>query len=487
MQSIQKSYYLVLIGKRSKGFTNLSRRQISFLTNPRNASNKSRRSIVLKNSPIFTQQTNSQHTNTSSKPLKNLAIYVFSSIVGLGAGIATGYSLLSNEDEMNYLKNGKFVEKKKVENSEYKDFPFKIILYQYHSCAYCSQIRTYLDYFGFNYTLVEVDSYSKNALQKFTKARQLPILVLKDRNAKSQWHLTNATAILSAFESLRNVEPSQYEIILTKYLPTLIGNRLHYSINPFKYFVHNSDLNSVEWRRWINNKAAPAFKLNSIKSMKNVFETFDSYSSASEWKSRYPTWKYIYVYYVNALKTSAMYNELMHKFDSTLKPEQILDDVISQWEIGLGERAFISKTNEPNLADLAMFGTVISYDGLSFIDESLKKHSKFNTWYQNMKQQVVNGHKSTKLIKTQEAQSMNKKEVNTAETQTDSSIKEVEIQLRNIMQKNEDNIHVDKPENDNINKMTGLKEIDSKANLRVLTINYLVHVIAFTFAAWSGR
>ena len=134
-----------------------------------------------------------------------------------------------------------------------------------------------------------------------------------------------------------------------------------------------------------------------------------------------------------------------------------------------------------------MFGTVISYDGLSFIDESLKKHSKFNTWYQNMKQQVVNGHKSTKLIKTQEAQSMNKKEVNTAETQTDSSIKEVEIQLRNIMQKNEDNIHVDKPENDNINKMTGLKEIDSKANLRVLTINYLVHVIAFTFAAWSGR
>lgn len=96
-----------------------------------------------------------------------------------------------------------------------------------------------MDNFGFTYSVTEVDSYSKEELTKFTKARKLPILVLEDRISKKKWHLANATAILSALESLRNEKHVNFSQILEKYLPILRENG---TFNPNKYNVINSDL-----------------------------------------------------------------------------------------------------------------------------------------------------------------------------------------------------------------------------------------------------
>jgi microsomal prostaglandin-E synthase 2 len=191
--------------------------------------------------------------------------------------------------------------------SPYENFPLSFRLYQYASCPYCAQIRTYLDYFGFSYHVTEVDSYSKEELTKFTRARQLPILVIEDKLSterhKQRFHLTNATAILSALESVRNDKHINFNKILTQYLPILKENKLFSTSNPFKYHVSNSELNSVEWRRWVNNDATPAFRLNSVSNLKDLFETFDFYSKKSHWRSRYGPLKYFYVYYSNALQT----------------------------------------------------------------------------------------------------------------------------------------------------------------------------------------
>jgi glutaredoxin len=180
-------------------------------------------------------------------------------------------------------------------------------LYQYASCPYCAQIRAYLDYFGFSYHVTEVDSYSKEELTKFTRARQLPILVIEDKMSsdrnKHRFNLTNATAILSALESVRNDKHINFNNILTQYLPILKENKLFSTSNPYKYNVSNSELNSVEWRRWINNNAIPAFRLNSVSNLKDLIETFDFYSKKSDWRARYGPLKYLYVYYSNALQT----------------------------------------------------------------------------------------------------------------------------------------------------------------------------------------
>ncbi len=127
-------------------------------------------------------------------------------------------------------------------NSKYSNFPLTLHVYQYESCPYCSQIRAYLDYFGFNYYLTEVDSYSKHEIIKFTKARTLPIVVIQDKKNKKRWHLANSTAVISALESLRNDKRDNYVNILNLYLPVLKGNSINNAHNPYKYHVNNSNL-----------------------------------------------------------------------------------------------------------------------------------------------------------------------------------------------------------------------------------------------------
>lgn len=104
-------------------------------------------------------------------------------------------------------------------------------------------MRAYLDYFGFSYTLTEVDAYEKAELTAFTKARMLPIVVIEDRVSKQRWHLVNATAIVSALESLRN-EPQHinHVAVIEKFLPIMKQGNHNLAKHPHKYSVLNSEL-----------------------------------------------------------------------------------------------------------------------------------------------------------------------------------------------------------------------------------------------------
>jgi hypothetical protein len=73
------------------------------------------------------------------------------------------------------------------------------------------------------------------------------------------------------------------------------------------YFYFKSD---IELRRWINNFAIPTLRLNSMSSFKDLIETINHYSIKSEWKQRYGTIKYFYVFYKNAFKTNGFYSGL---------------------------------------------------------------------------------------------------------------------------------------------------------------------------------
>jgi microsomal prostaglandin-E synthase 2 len=111
----------------------------------------------------------------------------------------------------------------KVHNSSsiYKDFPLEITLYQYEASHYSSQIRAYLDYFGFPYSLVEVDPYTKAEIKHLTKTQTLPICVLTDKDKHTNWYLTNSTSIVSALEALRTEDQANFPATLAKYLPLL--------------------------------------------------------------------------------------------------------------------------------------------------------------------------------------------------------------------------------------------------------------------------
>jgi len=52
----------------------------------------------------------------------------------------------------------------------------KLTLYQYQSCPFCCKVRAYLDYHGFSYDIVEVNSVWRSEI-RWSKYKKVPIVV----------------------------------------------------------------------------------------------------------------------------------------------------------------------------------------------------------------------------------------------------------------------------------------------------------------------
>lgn len=54
----------------------------------------------------------------------------------------------------------------------------KLTLYQYVTCPFCCKVRAYLDYFGFSYDIVEVNSINKKQTN-WSDYKRVPILAVQ--------------------------------------------------------------------------------------------------------------------------------------------------------------------------------------------------------------------------------------------------------------------------------------------------------------------
>ncbi|CAF0802438.1 unnamed protein product [Brachionus calyciflorus] len=436
-----------------------------------------------------------QRFKTSSSQFKNTISnglsYLVTVSIGLSGGLFTGYFLVRdtstnlndpNEDirPVKLISNFKSTKHIEHKDSAYNKFPLKIHLYQYENCPYCFQVRAYLDYFGFSYTLTEVDSLTKQELTKFTRAKILPIIVIEDKINKNKWHLANATNILSALESIRNEKHYNFKKVLDDYLPVLKESG---AINPNKYNVHNSDLNSIEWRKWINNTAIPIFNLNSINNLKDLYEKFDHISEKSGWETRYNKLKYYYVYYYNVFKTYKRLPAMLNRLDPEDRhraPRELLDKVVSKWEEGLDNKQFLSGTNKPNLADLSMYGNVKTYEGCAVFREAIAKYPKFRKWYEQMNLTVSKGY-----------QQIDKKSIAYLIDSLDDDLEENKRRKKEISEVKDDkpNLVTEAPKPEKVPEDTQSysKKNNDKLMFRILSANYLIHVFAFAYASYMNK
>lgn len=52
----------------------------------------------------------------------------------------------------------------------------KLTLYQFQTCPFCCKLRSVLDYYGFSYDVIEVNSVTKKQI-KWSDYKKVPILV----------------------------------------------------------------------------------------------------------------------------------------------------------------------------------------------------------------------------------------------------------------------------------------------------------------------
>lgn len=82
----------------------------------------------------------------------------------------------------------------------------KITLYQYQTCPFCCKARAFLDYFGLNYDVIEVNSVTRKQMKWSTKYKKVPVLVAELENGK-KFQLVDSTALISTLFSFLYDKP----------------------------------------------------------------------------------------------------------------------------------------------------------------------------------------------------------------------------------------------------------------------------------------
>jgi microsomal prostaglandin-E synthase 2 len=140
----------------------------------------------------------------------------------------SGYSYLQETKQQATIINDKqelfFVDKlpnvqitRKIVNAN-NNFGLEIVLFQFQTCPFCCKVRSFLDYYGFSYSVVEVDAVLRQSI-KWSPYKKVPILLVKTKDGRYV-QLGESSMIVSALASFMN-DNQQDMKQLAEYYPNM--------------------------------------------------------------------------------------------------------------------------------------------------------------------------------------------------------------------------------------------------------------------------
>lgn len=155
------------------------------------------------------------------------------SLIGASVGvlIGAGYSL----NKINQSRENISLEGTEKENRVLKEKPavvpsrkivsevdttgLKLTLFQYQTCPFCCKVRTFLDYYGISYDVVEVNPVLRKEI-KWSSYKKVPILLAKVNDGYQP--LNDSSVIMSLLGSYINDRSQGIEELVTFYPNTAI-------------------------------------------------------------------------------------------------------------------------------------------------------------------------------------------------------------------------------------------------------------------------
>jgi hypothetical protein len=136
-----------------------------------------------------------------------------------------------------------------------------------------------------------------------------------------------------------------------------------------------------------------------------------------------------------------------------------------------------------------MYGNVRAYEGCALFRESIAKHAKFRKWYENMKKETIRGyhrHDKNFLFYLQSLED---------ELEDEKSTKAIDEILPNNLKTTSIQNKSEATQTENFNSSSSsLVAVNNKNSelsqitlFRVLTLNYMINLVAFAFAGYMGK
>ncbi|XP_003738383.1 prostaglandin E synthase 2 [Galendromus occidentalis] len=266
----------------------------------------------------------------------------------------------------------------------------RLTLFQYQTCPFCCKVRAFLDFVGVPYDVVEVDPVLRQQI-KFSTYRKVPILLLQEGD--NCWQLNDSTVIISILQSYLLNKNDGIRKYLGLYRPVKTkddsGKQVTEVYNKYNimFGVSQPDMKAIQeeirWRKWADEVLVHVLSPNVYRTREEALQAFNYFSEAGDWERLFPAWERYMVIYVGATAMYFVGKRLKRKYN--LKDDVRLSfyDECTKWVRNLKGKTFAGG-EEPNLADLAVFGVLNSVEGCSAFQDVLQ-HTKIQRWYDDMK------------------------------------------------------------------------------------------------------
>ena len=258
----------------------------------------------------------------------------------------------------------------------------RITLYQYNTCPFCCKVRTYLDARNIPYDTVEVDPLLKREI-KFSSYKKVPFVMI---NGERQ--IEDSSLIISVLESLR-VSGKPLDTILS-YFPIVTlqhGKAVVKEIMNRFVVAHGNAENldarreEAKWREWVDETYVHKFPVNIYRTPREALSAFEYIMRVEGFSA---TQKF-FGKYVGAVAMYFVAKRLKkrHHIEGDVRASIYKDS--RKWMKAIGEYRSYLGGEEPNLADMSVYGVIRSIEGLDTYRDLMEENVKLEKWYKKMK------------------------------------------------------------------------------------------------------
>lgn len=268
--------------------------------------------------------------------------------------------------------------------------PPELCLYQYHTCPFCCKARAFLDYYGYDYEIVEVNPLFKEETKFSSTYRKVPILTVDDSQ------VNDSSVIISLLRS-HAVQPEKSIEELLRYYPAMeTTNEKGKTVTEFQnryrvmYGDHEPSLSrediieEAKWRKWVDDRFVHMMSPNIYRTMAEAFQAFDYMSG----RGNFSAMERVAAQYVGAIIMYFVGKGIKKKHDMKPDVRQSLYDETRVWLKAVGKNRKFLGGDEPNLADLNVYGVISSIEGLDTFND-LMANTNIAPWYDRMKKQSL--------------------------------------------------------------------------------------------------
>ncbi|XP_024909248.1 prostaglandin E synthase 2 isoform X2 [Cynoglossus semilaevis] len=282
----------------------------------------------------------------------------------------------------------KALQAQEEDTTQTSDGTLKLTLYQYKTCPFCSKVRAFLDFYGLPYEIVEVNPVMRQEI-KWSSYRKVPILMVNN-----SLQLNDSSVIISAIRThLINKNKNMADII--RCYPEMKsvndrGKEVTEYTNKYWLMLDEVDTTTVypekeiqkeemKWRRWADDWLVHLISPNVYRTTGEALASFDYIVH----EGKFGTVEGFFAKYVGAAAMFFISKMLKARHNLQDDVRQDLYKAVNDWVTAIGKKRKFMGGDNPNLADLAVYGVLRVMEGLQAYDDMMS-NTKIKHWYRRM-------------------------------------------------------------------------------------------------------